>query len=67
MAILFPTALDNFINPSSTTPSNASAGLRHSEQHGKLNDSIEGKYPETIGGIDAADRGLPDRSLGLLG
>ena len=41
MAILFPTALDNFINPSSTTPLNAAAGLRHSEQHGKLNDSIE--------------------------
>jgi len=41
MAILFPTALDNFINPTSTTPLNAAAGLRHSEQHGKLNDSIE--------------------------
>ncbi len=41
MPILFPKELDNFINPSSTTPLNASAGLRHSEQHGRLNDSVE--------------------------
>jgi hypothetical protein len=41
MATQFPNTLDVFVNPSATTPLQASAGLRHSLQHTNLNDSTK--------------------------
>ncbi len=39
MATQFPNNIDTFVNPSPTTPLQASAGLRHSVQHTNLNDA----------------------------
>ena len=40
MSTLFPTALDNFTNPSGSDATNATVRT-HSQQHGDLNDAVK--------------------------
>jgi hypothetical protein len=41
MSSTFPTTIDSFSNPTSTTARNASGGLAHASQHSDVNDAIE--------------------------
>lgn len=50
MATQFPNTLDSFVNPTATTPLQASAGLRHSLQHTNLNDATKAMQSKV--GID---------------
>lgn len=51
MAILFPAALDNFVNPSGAVDLDTSAYWTHAQQHSDLNDAVE--VLESIIGIKA--------------
>lgn len=52
MATTFPTALDSFQNPTSTTPTNSSS-LGHAAQHININDAVEALQAKV--GINSSD------------
>lgn len=60
MSTIFPTSLDSFLNPSSTTNLDSSGSdprLRHSTQHDNINDSVtalEGKVGVNFSAVTAS-------------
>lgn len=64
MAIQYPAALDNFINPSSTDTLN-SVTVPHHQQHSDLNDAVEAI--QTVMGINPAGSHLTvkDRMIAI--